>query len=250
MNGSIESARPRSLISTAAPITQTSSVAVSKRTGMSVRMRSIACSRFTPSTPSREPVMPTSLMNAVPSGQHPAVGGRHMGVGTEHRRDSAVEVPAERDLLAGHLGVEVDHDRVGPVGQARRAEGRLRRRRIRAALSPTVPLRLITPTRIPSGLDHDRAPARIGSAVVGRTDHPVGPVEVLVCVAVAVGVVAEGDHVGPGVEDVEGGLLGDAHAAGRVLAVDNDQLGREALAQTGHRARRGRAGRGFRRHRR
>ena len=50
MNGSIESASPEPLTSTAAPITQTSSVAVSKRTGMSVRMRSIACSVLTPST--------------------------------------------------------------------------------------------------------------------------------------------------------------------------------------------------------
>ena len=54
--------QPRWLISTTAPITQTSSSAVSKRTGIWVTKRSSACSRRTPITPAREPVMPTSVM--------------------------------------------------------------------------------------------------------------------------------------------------------------------------------------------
>ena len=36
-----------------------------------------------------------------------------MGVGAEDGGDAAVEVPAHRDLLAGHLGVEVDDHAVG-----------------------------------------------------------------------------------------------------------------------------------------
>ena len=54
--------------------------------------------------------MPTSVRKAVPLGQDPLVGGRHVGVGAEHGAHPAVEVEAHRLLLAGRLGVEVDHD--------------------------------------------------------------------------------------------------------------------------------------------
>ena len=56
-------------------------------------------------------------MNAVPFGQHARVGGGHVGVGAEHRRDPAVEMPAHRLLLAGGLGVEVDQDHLDLVGE-------------------------------------------------------------------------------------------------------------------------------------
>ena len=44
------------------PISHGSSSEVSKRTGICVRSDSIACSRLTPITPPRGPVMPTSVM--------------------------------------------------------------------------------------------------------------------------------------------------------------------------------------------
>jgi len=47
------------LIST--PISHGSSVEVSKRTGIIVASDSIACSRLTPITPPRGPVIPTSV---------------------------------------------------------------------------------------------------------------------------------------------------------------------------------------------
>ena len=59
---------PAGLTSTSAPITQTSSSAVSKRTGIWVISDCSACSGLTPSTLVREPVMPTSEMKAVPPG--------------------------------------------------------------------------------------------------------------------------------------------------------------------------------------
>ena len=57
--------------------------------------------------------MPTSVITAVPPGRT-----RASAVGTwvwvpKHGGDPAVEVPAHRDLLARHLGVEVDDDAVG-----------------------------------------------------------------------------------------------------------------------------------------
>ena len=58
---STEVARPPSPASTTTPLSQRSSSAGSKRTWVIDRNRSSACSRFTPITPAREPVMPTSL---------------------------------------------------------------------------------------------------------------------------------------------------------------------------------------------
>ena len=53
-------------------------------------------------------------------------------------------------------------------------------------------------------------------------------VEVGVDLAMAVGVVAERDHVDSRREQLVGDLRRDAHAAGRVLAVDDDEVGRKA----------------------
>ena len=56
------------MTSTTAPITQTSSSAVSNRVGIWVIIEASTCSGLTPSTLVREPVMPTSEMKAVPPG--------------------------------------------------------------------------------------------------------------------------------------------------------------------------------------
>ena len=58
---STEVARPSPPASTTTPLSQRSSSAGSNRTWVMVRNRSSACSRFTPITPAREPVIPTSL---------------------------------------------------------------------------------------------------------------------------------------------------------------------------------------------
>ncbi len=52
-----------------------------------------------------------------------------------------------------------------------------------------------------------------------------------------VGVIAESDHVGAGVEDLGGRLLGDPYTTGGVLAVDDDQVGAVLGTQLGHRRR-------------
>ncbi len=87
----------------------------------------------------------------------------------------------------------------------------------------------------PASLDHGVAATRVGVRVVGRPHHPLLAVEEGVGVAVAVDVVAAGDHAGTALEQVAGGLLGNPHAAGGVLAVDDDQLRRVPLAQLRHR---------------
>ena len=105
--------------------------------------------------------MPTSEMNAVPRGSTRASAvGTWVWVPT-HGADAAVEVPAHRHLLAGHLGVEVDEERVGRRGRAGRAARRPRGNGERAARSWTWPIRLITATRIPRRLDDGVAATRV-----------------------------------------------------------------------------------------
>ena len=83
--------------------------AVWKRTGRPVRMRRIASSASTPMTESCGPVMPASVMNAVPR-EDARVGCLHMRVRSDHCRDSPVEPAGERDLLARRFRVDVDED--------------------------------------------------------------------------------------------------------------------------------------------
>ena len=168
----------------------------------------------------------------MPLGQHPAVGGRDVGVGAEHGRDPAVEVPAHRHLLARHLGVEVDDHGVGLDPVEDPVDGVERRA---CDLEPDAAAEVDHADPHPAGLDHGVAAARVGLRVVGRPHHALLAVEEVVGLAVAVDVVAGGDDAGAGVEDVAGRALGDPHAAGRVLAVDDDQVGRVLLAQRRHR---------------
>ena len=44
-------------------------------------------------------------------------------------------------------------------------------------------------------------------------------------------VIAGGNHVDAGIEELVADLRGDAEAAGSVLAVDDDEIGRQFLAQ-------------------
>ena len=87
----------------------------------------------------------------------------------------------------------------------------------------------------PHAVAGDDAPAVAGLAAqeVGGAQDPRGGVEVGVDLAMAVGVVAERDHVDPGGEQLVGDLRRDPHAAGGVLAVDDDERRRKALAQRG-----------------
>jgi len=155
-------------------------------------------------------------------------------VGAEHRGDAAVEVPAERHLLARHLGVEVDDDDVGLTFEAVEQgvgldEGRASRLQLHG--SAEVDHR----DSAAADLDDRVAAAGIAAWVVGGPYDTLLTVEEAVGLAMAVDVVAGRDHIGAGLEDVGGGALGDAQPAGRVLPVDDHQLGVVALAQCRHR---------------
>jgi len=75
----------------------------------------------------------------------------------------------------------------------------------------------------------DAAPgARDGE--VRRAHDPLVAVEEGIDRGVTEGVVAERQHVHAEIEELARGALGDADAPGRVLAVGDDEVGREALA--------------------
>ena len=59
-----------------------------------------------------------------PAREHARVGGRDVRVGADDGGHAAVEVPAERDLLARRLGVHVDEHVVGAGDLAQRVVDR------------------------------------------------------------------------------------------------------------------------------
>ena len=75
--------------------------------------------------------------------------------------------------------------------------------------------------------------ARLAAQVVGRAQYSRFLIEVGIDLAVAVGVVAEREHVDPGLEQAGGDLAGNAGAAGRVLAVGDHECRFKPLAQRG-----------------
>ena len=94
-----------------------------------------------------------------------------------------------------------------------------------------LPERLTTPRRTPSrSTTQVPWPGWLRRKFAGRRMRSV-LVEVGVDLAVAVGVVAERDHVDAGREQLVGDLRRDPDAAGGVLAVDDDEVRRVALAQ-------------------
>jgi len=134
-------------------------------------------------------------------------------VGAEHGCDPPVKVPAHGDLLARHLGVEVDDHGVGLAVEA--LEDRVDRRERRARHPELHSAAQVDHRDAPApDLDHGVAAPRIAVWVVGRPDHAVGAIQVLVDLAVLVDVVAGRDHVRAGGEQLVGGSLGDAQPAG------------------------------------
>lgn len=162
-------------------------------------------------------------------GQHAGVGGWDMGVGSEYSGDAAIKIPAQRDLLAGGLGVEVEQDDRGSdlaeklVGLA---EGVVTRGHEDAALEVQHGV-LLTVGKFTlvhaeaGGADRIVGRAKDATAAevrVGRDGH------VLEDLALVPDVVAGRDDVGAHVEDLFGDGRGDAKASGSVLAVDDEEV--------------------------
>jgi hypothetical protein len=155
-------------------------------------------------------------------------------VRAEHGGDPAIEVPAHRDLLAGQLGVKVHDDRVGRTGK-RLEELVDRCERGAIDLEVHLPAQVDHRDSHPGRLDDRVAAARVRGAEVRRADDSPLRLEVGVDVLVSVAVVTERDHVGAGLEQLLGGVLGDPDATGGVLPVHHHQVGHARRAELGHR---------------
>jgi len=78
---------------------------------------------------------------------------------------------------------------------------------------------------------HAPAVAGLAAQEVGRTQDLATLVQIAVDLALAIGVVAQRDHVDAGGEQLVGQLGGDPQAAGDVLGVDDHERRGEPLAQ-------------------
>ena len=160
------------------------------------------------------------------AGQDALVGGRHMGVGADHEARAAVGEIAHRLLLAGRLGMHVDDDGVGVAAERAGGEFALDRgerivERVHEDAAHGVDHQH---ARAVLGLDHGgAAPGRAGR-IVERTDQPRRALDEHQRLALVPGMVAERDGVGAGVEEILIDRLGDAEAAGGILAVDDDEI--------------------------
>jgi len=169
------------------------------------------------------------------AGQDAKVRRGHVRVRADHRGHATVEVPAEADLLARRLGVHVDEHVVDAVAEALEHRVDLDERR---PPGPQVEVAREVHDAEPHSvaLDDRVAAARLRAQVVRRAHDPRLVVEVRVDLLAVIGVVAERDDVDARGEQLVGDLRGDPEAAGDVLAVDDDEGGREALAEAGEQA--------------
>ena len=191
---SIELAAPLPSDVTRHAITHGSCSAVSKRTGIWVTKRSMACSFFTPMTLSRAPVIPTSEMYAVPLGST-----RPSAVGTCVWVPNIASTRPSRCQPIATFSLVVSAWKSTTIRSARpsRSESSLSTtwNGDRGACRNTVPLRLIDRPAHAVLLDH-RVPATgIAVEVVRRPHDAVAGIEERIDVAVTVDVIAGGDHV-------------------------------------------------------
>ena len=164
-----------------------------------------------------------------PVGKDTGVGGGNVGVGAEDGGDAAVEVPAEGDLFAGGLGMDVEEDDGGGdlaeklVGLA---EG------VVAGGHEDAALEVDNGVLLAGGeFALVEAEARSSGGVVGGAEDAAaaevrigGNGHVLEDLALVPDVVAGGDDVRSHVEDFFGERGGDAEAAGGVFAVDDEEV--------------------------
>ena len=99
----------------------------------------------------------------------------------------------------------------------------------------TRPMTLMTPTRTPLvGSDHAGAGSGSAVRIVGRPNQPRLVADEFQRLALVPHVIAGGDHVHAGREDLEHVLARDARAAGGVLAVGDHQIGAVVRGERAH----------------
>ena len=155
------------------------------------------------------------------------VGGRLMGMGADDEARPPIDEMRETHLLAGRLGMEVDHHRIGLF--AERAGGKL----ALARLERIVEFGMHEHTAHDVGHHHARTvlgqinartPAGCPLRKIGGPQEPVFARREIQRIAVVPDVIAGGHDIGARRNRRLENLLGDAETAGRVLAVDDDEI--------------------------
>jgi len=134
-------------------------------------------------------------------------------MGAEDGGHASIQMPAQRHLLARHLGVEVDDHHVGLAVESLQDRVDLGERRAR---HPELHRAAQVDDRDPlaGDLDNCVSASRVAVRVVGRAHDAVGAIQVPVGLAVSVDVIAGRDHVGAGGEQLLRRPLGDSQPAG------------------------------------
>ena len=224
-------ARPSAPHSTSAPSMRTSPVAGSSRTGIPVTKRRIAPSGTLPITESCGPVIPASVIAAVP----PASTRASFVCTCVCVPSTAVTRPSRKYASATFSLVASAWKSTITTGVSRRASSTSRSAAANGlsnGRSVSSPSRLITAT--PSWTRE--AAARRGGGHVGRAQDAVRAREVGREARLAPRPVAERHDVRARGEQALGDLRGDPAPVGGVLAVDDAEVDAELVAQRGRRA--------------
>ena len=83
------------------------------------------------------------------------------------------------------------------------------------------------------GLDQRRAAARRAGRIIDRADQPRRALDEDQRLLLVPGMIAERDRVGAGIDEFAVDRLGDAEAAGGVLAIDHDEIELPVANETG-----------------
>jgi hypothetical protein len=157
-----------------------------------------------------------------------------MGVRAHDEARAPVAEMAHRHLFGRRLGMDVDEDRLrhaaARIFLQRRIEGR--ERIVEGPFHEDLAQRLrdedLAPARV---LEEPRPlPRRVLGEVERAQDARLAPDE-LQHVALVEGVIAQRDHIGPGLEQGLGMRRRQPRAGGRVLAVDHDEIEAPGLPQ-------------------
>ena len=175
-----------------------------------------------------------------------------MGVGADHEARAAVAEMAERLLLAGRLGMDVDDDGVGGFAQRARHQlavdgGERIVERVHEDAAHGIDHQH---ARAVLGLDHGRAAARRAGRIIDRPDQLRRALDENQRLLLVPGMIAERDGIGAGLDQLAIDRFGNAETAGRVLAIDHDQIELPFLDQAGQALNRRQSARCGRRRRR
>src|SRR5262245_20522088 len=158
-----------------------------------------------------------------------------MGVRADDEADAAVAEETHTLFLAGRLTVEVDHDGIGRLAQGTGLELAINSGKGIVARVHEHAAHRVDDERALAvlGVDQRGAAARIVAREIQRPDQTRRALDEDQRLLLIPGVGAKRDDMGAGIEQFPGDGFRDAEAAGRILAIDDDEIERPVLDHAG-----------------